>query len=67
MQDGIARLEASLAEHGGGSSKLAHAKHLCNEVIPAMAAVRKSADMLEGIVADDLWPLATYQEMLFIK
>ena len=67
LQDGIARLEASLAEHGGGSSKLAHAKHLCNEVIPAMAAVRKSADMLEGIVADDLWPLATYQEMLFIK
>jgi hypothetical protein len=31
-----------------------------------MAAVRKTADMLEGIVADDLWPPATYQEMLFI-
>jgi predicted pyridoxine 5'-phosphate oxidase superfamily flavin-nucleotide-binding protein len=25
------------------------------------------AAMLETIVADDLWPLATYQEMLFIK
>ena len=25
------------------------------------------ADDLEGIVADDLWPLPTYQEMLFIK
>jgi glutamine synthetase len=36
-------------------------------VIPAMAAVRKTSDTLEGIVADDLWPLATYQEMLFIK
>ena len=24
-------------------------------------------DELEGVVADDLWPLATYQEMLFIK
>ena len=35
-------------------------------VLPAMAAVRKTADLLEGIVADDLWPLATYQEMLFI-
>jgi glutamine synthetase type III len=22
---------------------------------------------LEGLVADDLWPLATYQEMLFIR
>jgi glutamine synthetase len=32
-----------------------------------MAEVRKFADELEGIVADDLWPLPTYQEMLFIK
>jgi glutamine synthetase len=29
--------------------------------------VRQSADALEGLVADDLWPLPTYQEMLFIK
>ena len=65
LQDGILKLEGMLAE-GGGHSKLDHAKHLCNAVLPAMAAVRKTADMLEGIVADDLWPLATYQEMLFI-
>ena len=32
-----------------------------------MVAVREVADELEGIVADDLWPLPTYQEMLFIK
>ena len=31
-----------------------------------MAAVRKAADELESVVADDLWPLPTYQEMLFI-
>jgi glutamine synthetase len=31
-----------------------------------MAAVRAPADLLEGLVADDLWPLPTYQEMLFI-
>jgi glutamine synthetase len=31
-----------------------------------MLAIRKTADTLEGTVADDLWPLATYQEMLFI-
>jgi glutamine synthetase len=65
LQDGILKLEGMLAE-GGGHSKLDHAKHLCNAVLPAMLAVRKTADMLEGIVADDLWPLATYQEMLFI-
>ena len=28
-----------------------------------MAKVRKYADELEGLVADDLWPLPTYQEM----
>jgi glutamine synthetase len=31
-----------------------------------MAAVRSAADALEAIVADDLWPLPTYQEMLYI-
>lgn len=39
----------------------------CNEILPAMLEVRKYADELETIVADDLWPLPTYQEMLFIK
>ena len=66
LQDGIVKLEKSLA-HKDGGSKLAHAKHLCDAVLPAMAAVRATADELENIVADDLWPLATYQEMLFIK
>ena len=66
LQDGIAKLEKSLA-HKDGGSKLGHAKHLCDAVLPAMAAVRATADELENIVADDLWPLATYQEMLFIK
>jgi glutamine synthetase len=31
-----------------------------------MAAVRKAGDTLEGMVADDLWPPAKYQEMIFI-
>ena len=29
--------------------------------------VREAADKLEKIVADDLWPLPKYEEMLFIK
>ena len=27
----------------------------------------KLGDKLESVVADDLWPLPTYREMLFIK
>lgn len=38
-----------------------------DKVLPAMLKVRGYADELEAIVADDLWPLPTYQEMLFIK
>ena len=29
--------------------------------------VREVADKLEKVVADDLWPLPKYSEMLFIK
>jgi glutamine synthetase len=35
--------------------------------IAAMAKVREAADKLEKVVADDLWPLPKYEEMLFIK
>ena len=52
-------------QHGGGL--LDEAKHSATTCCPAMAKVREVADKLEGCVADDLWPLPTYQEMLFIK
>ena len=57
-------MKAWLAEHGGDSAadEAAHAQSL----LPLMDAVRTAADSLEGIVADDLWPLPTYQEMLYI-
>jgi glutamine synthetase len=54
-------------EHGADGDALAHAKHSKDGIIPAMNAVRALADKLETIVADDLWPLPTYREMLFIK
>jgi glutamine synthetase len=43
------------------------AEYMRDTVIPAMEATRVVADKLERIVADDLWPLPKYQEMLFIK
>jgi glutamine synthetase len=43
------------------------ARYMCDKVLPAMLTIREHADALEGMVADDLWPLPTYQEMLFIK
>src|SRR5262249_54913790 len=35
--------------------------------LAAMAKVREAADRLEKAVADDLWPLPKYSEMLFIR
>lgn len=65
MQDSTAALAETLTHHADGVH--AEAKHFCDAVLPAMATVRKYADELENCVADDLWPLPTYQEMLFIK
>ncbi|HMP89125.1 MAG TPA: glutamine synthetase III [Kiritimatiellia bacterium] len=53
--------------HEASGSVLKHAEHFRDHVIPAMLGVRKVADALEAIISDDLWPLPTYQEMLFIK
>jgi glutamine synthetase len=38
-----------------------------DSVVPAMDDVRGAADTLEKVVADDLWPLPKYAEILFIK
>jgi glutamine synthetase len=60
------RLEKLLAHESNGSAEK-HAKHFRDGIVPAMAAVREASDTLEGIVPHELWPLATYREMLFIK
>jgi glutamine synthetase len=66
LQDSCSLLDKVVHEHDH-ANLLAEAQHFADEVLPAMASVRKYADELEGWVADDLWPLPTYQEMLFIK
>ncbi len=63
----LARLEAVNEVHEGGEGSLEHAVYMRDTVLPAMAGVREVADRLERIVADDLWPLPKYEEMLFIK
>ncbi len=43
------------------------AAYMRDSVMLAMEDVRDGADRLEKLVADDLWPLPKYSEMLFIK
>jgi glutamine synthetase len=58
---------ANLAENTPHDDLLEHARYMHNEVLPAMERVRAAADKLERVVADDLWPLPKYSEILFIK
>ncbi len=53
------------AHHEGDFEATAYA--FCLKVKPLMATVRISADHLEGIVEDSVWPLAKYREMMFIR
>lgn len=65
LRVGIGALRNALqGDHGDDA--LAEATYAQTELLPAMTAVRAAADALESMVADDLWPLPTYQEMLYI-
>jgi glutamine synthetase len=59
--------DANLADNQDDSTPVKWANYVHDRVVPAMDDVREVADRLEKVVADDLWPLPKYSEMLFIK
>jgi glutamine synthetase len=59
--------EANLAENQPDDDLLEWARYMRDTVIPAMETVREGADQLERMIADDLWPLPKYSEILFVK
>jgi glutamine synthetase len=59
--------KVNLEEEQPHDDLLAHAKYMHDKVVPEMSDVRAAADKLEKVVADDLWPLPKYSEILFIK
>jgi glutamine synthetase len=66
LMDAVGKLKAVSAKHDFDSIQ-AHMKYLAYDVRAAMNTLRHHADVLETLVADDLWPLPKYREMLFIK
>ena len=58
---------ANLEENQPHGELLEHAKYMQDTVLPAMSDVRVAADKLEKNIADDIWPLPKYAEILFIK
>jgi len=66
FEDKLAEVEKVFGE-AEGDTLVDEALYMCNKVLPALLEARAAADALEEVVADDLWQLPTYQEMLFIK
>ena len=66
LQKAVGDLEGALGKVPHGDT-LKEAKYFCEAILPAINTVREWADCLETLVADDLWALPSYQEMLFIK
>ena len=66
LMDGVSKLSAAIAKQYFASIE-EHMQYSAQTIRPLMDQVREYADTLEGEVADNFWPLPTYQEMLFVK
>lgn len=66
MMAAVTKLQSALEKEDFNSVE-EHLNYCAYTLCPLMLEVRSHADALELVVADDLWPLPKYQEMLFIK
>ncbi len=66
MTSAVSKLEVAIAKEDFASAE-EHMQFCAKDIIGLMNEARAHADTLETEVADDMWPLPTYQEMLFIK
>lgn len=66
MISAVNELSAAMEKDAFNSTE-EHMQYYANDIRGFMDKVRVHADILETEVADKLWPLPKYQEMLFIK
>ncbi len=66
MTTAVSQLGDLLAEENHGSEE-DHMQFCATKLLSTMDAIRTAADALEVEIADDLWPLPSYHEMLNIK
>jgi len=65
LVDATGALQHAQHEAHGAGSVQDEARAFATDVIPAQEALRAVVDELETLVADDLWPLPKYRELLF--
>lgn len=66
MMTTVTELSSAVDTHDFSSTE-DHMQYCANEIRSLMDETRIHADILETLVADKLWPLPKYAEMLFIK
>jgi len=68
FRSALSSLDTALSfDHDLDERPLAAAEQVRERILPCMEDLRTVADELEGVVADDLWPLPTYREILTIR
>ncbi|MGH7441117.1 MAG: glutamine synthetase III [bacterium] len=65
LVSGVEALKKTHSAAASASSLPKSAEAYRDQVAPAMLKLRETVDTLEGLVADELWPLPKYREMLF--
>ena len=65
LVDAVETLEHAQHEAHEAGSVQEEARAFVDVVIPAQNALRVIVDELETLVADDLWPMPKYRELLF--
>jgi glutamine synthetase len=63
----IGALEEVNLSHPATDDLLEEARYVQEAIVAAVEAVRETADELERVVPDSLWPLPKYEEILFVK
>ena len=66
MMAAVSGLSAALEQEDFSSTE-EHMQFCAKDIRTRMDEVRSHADLLEAEIADELWPLPKYQEMLYIK
>ncbi|MBW4655267.1 MAG: glutamine synthetase III [Kaiparowitsia implicata GSE-PSE-MK54-09C] len=66
LMEAVSKLSSGLDSHDFATTE-DHMQHCAKVLRPMMDQVRVYADSIEDEIADDLWPMPKYQEMLFIK
>ncbi len=66
MMAAVGKLSSALEKDDFASTE-EHMQYSAGEIRELMNEIRSHADLLEAEVADDLWPLPKYREMLFLK